>query len=134
MTKALQENGVDIMRGQGKLDGPRRIIVVSNNNNNNSYTGSDDSNSSNNGTAITKLLVANHAVVLSTGSRAAIPSQIKGLVEAHPWTSRNATSAKKAPRSLAIIGDGAVACEMAHAWWALGTKAVTILSRQQKDT
>ena len=55
MTKALQENGVDIMRGQGKLDGPRRVIVVSNNNNNNnSYTGSDDSNSSNNGTAITK--------------------------------------------------------------------------------
>ena len=96
------------------MDGPRRVIVVSNNNNNNnSYTGSDDSNSSNNsnnGTAITKLLVANHAVVLSTGSRAAIPSQIKGLVEAHPWTSRNATSAKKAPRSLAIIGDGAVAC------------------------
>ena len=132
MTKALQENGVDIMRGQGKLDGPRRVIVVSNNNNNNSYTGSDDSNSSNNGTAITKLLVANHAVVLSTGSRAAIPSQIKGLVEAHPWTSRNATSAKKAPRSLAIIGDGAVACEMAHAWWALGTKAVTILSRNRR--
>ena len=132
MTKALQENGVDIMRGQGKLDGPRRIIVVSNNNNNNSYTGSDDSNSSNNGTAITKLLVANHAVVLSTGSRAAIPSQIKGLVEAHPWTSRNATSAKKAPRSLAIIGDGAVACEMAYAWWALGTKAVTILSKNRR--
>ncbi len=133
MTKALQENGVDIMRGQGKLDGPRRVIVVSNNNNNNnSYTGSDDSNSSNNGTAITKLLVANHAVVLRTGSRGAIPSQIKGLVEAHPWTSRNATSAKKAPRSLAIIGDGAVACEMAHAWWALGTKAVTILSRNRR--
>ena len=69
---------------------------------------------------------------MSTGSRAAIPSQIKGLVEAHPWTSRNATSAKKAPRSLAIIGDGAVACEMAHAWWALGTKAVTILSRNRR--
>ena len=62
----------------------------------------------------------------------AIPSQIKGLVEAHPWTSRNATSAKKAPRSLAIIGDGAVACEMAHAWWALGTKAVTILSKNRR--
>ena len=54
------------------------------------------------------------------------------MVEAHPWTSRNATSAKKAPRSLAIIGDGAVACEMAHAWWALGTKAVTILSRNRR--
>ena len=61
-----------------------------------------------------------------------IPSQIQGLVEAHPWTSRNATSAKKAPHSLAIIGDGAVACEMAHAWQALGTTEVIILSRHKR--
>ena len=93
MTKALQESGVDIIRGQGKLDGPRRVIVVSNNNN--SYTGSDNSNSSNNGSPL-KVLVANHAGCLGTGSRGAIPSQIQGLVEARPWTSRNATSAKKA--------------------------------------
>lgn len=78
------------------------------------------------------MLVANHAVVLSTGSSAVIPSQIQGLVEAHPWTSRNATSAKKAPSSLAIIGDGAAACEMAHAWWALGTKEIAIISRHKR--
>src|SRR5205807_1902861 len=106
--------GVDIVRGQGRLDGLRRVIVVSNNNNN-GYTGSDNSDSSSNSSAITKVLVANHAVVLSTGSSAVIPSEIQGLVYARPWTSRNATSSKKAPRSLAIIGDGAVACEMAHA-------------------
>jgi dihydrolipoamide dehydrogenase len=119
MIKMLQEGGVDIVRGQGKLDGPRGVIVVSNNNNN-GYIDSDnsDSSNSNNSSAITKVLVANHAVVLSNGSSAVIPSEIQGLVEARPWTSRNATSSKKAPRSLAIIGDGAVACEMAHAWWA----------------
>ena len=87
------------------MDGPRRVIVVSNNNN--GYTGSDKSDSNTSSSAITMVLVANHAVVLSTGSSAVIPSQIQGLVEAHPWTSRNATSAKKAPHSLAIIGDGA---------------------------
>jgi pyruvate/2-oxoglutarate dehydrogenase complex dihydrolipoamide dehydrogenase (E3) component len=70
------------------------------------------------------VLVANHAVVLSTGSSSVIPSQIQGLAEAHPRTSRNATSARKAPRSPAIIGDGAVACELVHAWWALGTREV----------
>ena len=129
LTKMLEEGGVDIIRGQGRLDGPRRVIVVSNNN---GYTGSDKSDSNTNSSAITMVLVANHAVVLSTGSSAVIPSQIQGLVEAHPWTSRNATSAKKAPHSLAIIGDGAVACEMAHAWRALGTTEVIILSRHKR--
>src|SRR5215475_5719024 len=33
MTKELQEGGVDIIRGRGKLDGPRRVIVVWNNSN-----------------------------------------------------------------------------------------------------
>lgn len=37
----LQEDGVEIVRVQGRLDGPRRVIVVSNNNNN-GYTGSDN--------------------------------------------------------------------------------------------
>jgi pyruvate/2-oxoglutarate dehydrogenase complex dihydrolipoamide dehydrogenase (E3) component len=130
LTKMLQEGGVDIIRGQGKLDGPRRVIVVSNNNND--YTDRDNSDSNSNSSALTKVLVANHAVVLSTGSSAVIPSQIQGLVEAHPWTSKNATSAKKAPHSLAIIGDGAVACEMAHAWWALGATEVIIISRHKR--
>ncbi|MFL6419361.1 MAG: FAD-dependent oxidoreductase [Nitrososphaeraceae archaeon] len=111
------------------MDGPRRVIVVSNNNKD--YTGSDNSNSGSNNNSSIKVLVANHAIVLSTGSSAVIPSQIQGLAEAHPWTSRNATSAKKAPRSLAITGDGAVACEMAHAWWALGTREVIIISKHK---
>src|SRR5262245_17684962 len=88
----------------------------------------DNSDSNIDSNAITKVLVANHAVVLSTGSRALIPSQIQGLVAAHPWISRNATSAMKAPSSLAIIGDGAVA----HAWWALGTNDIIILSRNKR--
>jgi pyruvate/2-oxoglutarate dehydrogenase complex dihydrolipoamide dehydrogenase (E3) component len=89
LTKMLQEGGVDIIRGQGKLDGRRRVIVVSNNNN--CYTDRDNSGSNIDSSAITKVLVANHAVVFSTGSTALIPSQIQGLVEARPWTSRNAS-------------------------------------------
>jgi len=53
------------------------------------------------------------------------------LTEVNPWTNRNATGAKKAPSSLAIMGDGAVGCEMAHAWWSLGTK-VTIISKHDR--
>jgi pyruvate/2-oxoglutarate dehydrogenase complex dihydrolipoamide dehydrogenase (E3) component len=82
--------------------------------------------SNNDGKSNTKTLVAKQAVVLSTGSRATIP-KVKGLTEAQPWTNRNATGAR-APSSLAIMGDGAVGCEMTHAWWSLGTK-VTIISK-----
>jgi pyruvate/2-oxoglutarate dehydrogenase complex dihydrolipoamide dehydrogenase (E3) component len=75
-------------------------------------------------------LVANQAVVLSIGSRTTIPN-VKGLIEAQPWTNSDATGANRAPSSLAIMGDGAVGCEMAHAWWSLGSK-VTIISKHNR--
>lgn len=81
----------------------------------------------NDGKSNTKSLIAKQAVV---GSRATIP-KVKGLTEAQPWTNRNATGAKRGPSSLAIMGDGAVGCEMAHAWWSLGTK-VTIISKHER--
>ena len=73
-------------------------------------------------------LVARHAVAICTGTRAAIPP-IPGLAESRPWTSREATSARKAPRRLVILGGGVVACEMATAWRHLGSEAVTIIQR-----
>ena len=66
--------------------------------------------------------------MIATGTRAAIPP-IPGLAEARPWTSREATSAKTAPRRLVILGGGVVACEMATAWQALGSATITILQR-----
>ncbi|MFW8746242.1 FAD-dependent oxidoreductase, partial [Mesorhizobium japonicum] len=55
-------------------------------------------------------LTARHAVVVSTGSAALLPD-VPGLADVQPWTSRDATSAKRAPVSLAIIGGGVVGCE-----------------------
>jgi pyruvate/2-oxoglutarate dehydrogenase complex dihydrolipoamide dehydrogenase (E3) component len=107
----LMDNAVHVIRGHGRLNGPKRLIVTSAN---------GDSTS----------LAARHAVVLCTGSSAIIP-EVPGLVQARPWTGRNATSAKNPPRHLAIMGDGPVACEMADAWSALGSK-VTILSRHER--
>jgi dihydrolipoamide dehydrogenase len=111
LTKMMEEGGVHIIRGHGRLDGRKRVLVTSTD-----------------GVATT--LVARHAVVLSTGSSSTIPD-VPGLVQARPWSSRNATSAKKVPQRLAIMGDGAVACEMADIWSSLGAK-VTILSRHEK--
>ena len=55
----LQEDGVEIVRVQGRLDGPRRVIVVSNNNNN-GYTGSDNRDSISNNNNIIVIIIAVH--------------------------------------------------------------------------
>jgi dihydrolipoamide dehydrogenase len=53
---------------------------------------------------------------------------IPGLREISPWTSREASAATEAPRSLAIVGGGVVATEMATAFSGLGAE-VTLLAR-----
>lgn len=108
----LDTTKIDLVRGHGRLAGPRRVTV----------TATD-------GTVVE--LSARHAVVLATGTRAAMPP-IPGLAEAEPWTSREATSAKAAPRRLVVLGGGVVACEMATAWHALGSTEVTILQRNAR--
>src|SRR5439155_22527648 len=72
-----------------------------------------------------------HAVALDTGTVAMIPP-VPGLRAALPWTSREATSAKAAPRSLAILGGGVVGCEMATACSSLGAREVTLIQRGER--
>lgn len=105
----LQKASIDFRRGWGRLAGEKRVEV----------TATDGQ--------VTALL-ARHAVVICTGTSAAIPP-INGLAEAHPWTSREATTAQQAPAALAVIGGGVVACEMATAWRALGSLEVTVVER-----
>jgi len=105
----LRHANITLFRGHARLVGERRVLVTDKNN-----------------SATT--LTARHAVAVSTGSRTAIPN-IPGLPEARPWTSREATSARSVPRRLAIIGGGAVACEMATAWQQLGTQQITVIER-----
>ena len=104
----VHDTGIALLRGHGRITGEKRVSVTA-----------DD------GTVTD--LVARHAVVVSTGSDPLIPS-IPGLDTVTPWTSRDATSAKAAPASLAIIGGGVVAVEMATAYATFGT-TVTIIAR-----
>ncbi|MFF4622808.1 dihydrolipoyl dehydrogenase family protein [Nonomuraea jabiensis] len=122
----LKTAGIDLRRGYGRLDGPRRVTV----------TTSDGG---------TVRLRARHAVAVCTGSTAALPDDLPGLTASagdppglatpakdtdglRPWTSREATSATRPPGRLVIVGAGVVAAEMATAWQALGTQ-VTLLAR-----
>lgn len=104
----LDSAGIDLARGHGRLTGEREVTV----------TDADGGE---------RVLRARHAVAISTGSDAVIPP-IDGLREAAPWTSREATSAEELPESLAVIGGGVVAVEMATAYAALGS-TVTVIAR-----
>jgi dihydrolipoamide dehydrogenase len=106
--KWLDSAGIDLARGHGRITGEREVTV----------TDADGAE---------RVLKARHAVAISTGSDAVIPP-IEGLREATPWTSREATSAEELPESLAVIGGGVVAVEMATAYAALGSK-VTVIAR-----
>ena len=97
----LESRGVALVRGDAVLDGVRRVRV------------GDD------------VLLAERAVVLATGSDAALPP-IDGLAEARPWTNRAATTAKDAPPRLLVLGAGPVGVELAQAWATLGS-AVMLL-------
>lgn len=106
--KWLDSAGIDLARGHGRLTGEREVTV----------TDPDGG---------TRVLHARHGVAISTGSDAVIPP-IPGLRDVSPWTSREATSAEELPDSLAVIGGGVVAVEMATAYAALGS-TVTLIAR-----
>ncbi len=97
----LEKRGVKLYRGEGRLDGEKQVVV------------GDD------------VLTARKAVVLSTGSAAAMPP-IGGLEEVKPWNNRDLTTAKHAPASMVILGGGPVGSEMASAWSSFGTDVVLI--------
>jgi pyruvate/2-oxoglutarate dehydrogenase complex dihydrolipoamide dehydrogenase (E3) component len=104
----LDGAGIALARGHGRITAPREVTVEA-------------------ADGTITILKARHAVVVSVGSAALLPD-IEGLATVNPWTSREATSAKAAPASLAIIGGGVVATEMATAYASFGTR-VTIIAR-----
>ncbi|HET9242780.1 MAG TPA: NAD(P)/FAD-dependent oxidoreductase [Gaiella sp.] len=103
MVPWLEDRGVTLVRGHGRLDGERRVRVGE------------------------EVLVARRAVVLASGSSASIPP-VPGLAEARPWTNIEATTAKQVPGRLFVLGGGVVGVEMAQAWSSLGSN-VTLVHR-----
>jgi pyruvate/2-oxoglutarate dehydrogenase complex dihydrolipoamide dehydrogenase (E3) component len=99
----LESAHIDLARGWARITGEKQVTVGD------------------------TVYTARHAVCVATGSAALLPD-IPGLRESEPWTSRDATSAQSAPESLAIIGGGVVAVEMATAYSSFGTN-VTVISR-----
>jgi dihydrolipoamide dehydrogenase len=97
----VTDRGIQLVRGSARLDGERRVRVGD------------------------QILHARRAVVLATGSGAAIPP-VAGLKELAPWTNRAGTTATAVPGRLTVLGGGAVGCELAQAWASLGSEVTLI--------
>ena len=104
----LESSGVVFVRGRARLDGPKRVLVTAPDNQ-------------------VEQLSATKAVVLATGSTAFLPD-VPGLREARPWTNREGTGAKDAPRRLVVLGGGPAGLELAQAMRSLGSEQVVVLT------
>jgi pyruvate/2-oxoglutarate dehydrogenase complex dihydrolipoamide dehydrogenase (E3) component len=87
--RRFESVGGRLVRGAGRLDGPKRVVVE------------DDA------------IDVSRAVVIATGTKPRIPP-IEGLDGVEYWTNRGAVAASEVPRSLVIVGGGAVGCEFAQ--------------------
>ena len=102
------EAGITLIRGRARLTGARRLGVTD-------------------ARGDRLALAARHAVVLATGSAPAVP-RIPGLHDTPFWTTKDATSAREVPESLAVVGGGVAGAELAQGFARLGAR-VTVVSR-----
>jgi pyruvate/2-oxoglutarate dehydrogenase complex dihydrolipoamide dehydrogenase (E3) component len=100
-TPWLEAHGIALVRGHGRIVGERTVQVGD------------------------ETLVARRAVVVATGTEAAVPP-IPGLREARPWTNRKAVTSEEVPPSLVVLGGGTVGVEMASAYATFGTRVTVI--------
>ncbi len=97
----LEKHGIVLLRGEARLEGERRVVVGD------------------------ETVTARRAVVVATGSGAAMPP-IDGLDAVRAWNNRDATTAKRVPSSMVVLGGGPVGAELAQAWSSLGSRVALI--------
>lgn len=101
----FKKNKVTHIEGRGRLAGKGKVEV----------TGSDKKK---------QTVTAKH-IIIATGSR---PRDLPFLKIDHDrvWDSTDAMMTKEAPKTLAVVGAGAIGCEFADVYAAFGTKVVII--------
>lgn len=93
----LDEKGIDLLRGVGRVDGPGRVAV------------GDDVHET-------------ERIVVATGSSPVIPP-IDGLRDLDGvWTNREATAFKELPERLIVLGGGPVGVELSQAFRRFGSE------------
>ena len=108
----LEDAGIDLLRGHGRLAGERRVEV----------TAEDGS---------VNALEASRGIVLAVGTRASLPP-IEGLDEVARWDNRDATAVEEIPTRLLVLGGGVIGVELGQAIRRLGADEVTIIEAQER--
>lgn len=111
LVKMLEGAKITIVRAHGRLAGVKKVLLEST-----SFPHEGPVE-----------ITAKHAVCIAGGSEPIMPP-IPGLVEAKPWTPRDATGSRVVPGHLVILGAGAVGTEMATAYASYGAKVTLITS------
>ncbi|WP_088986868.1 dihydrolipoyl dehydrogenase family protein [Micromonospora chokoriensis] len=93
--------GGRLVRGSGRLDGPRRVRVGD------------------------QVFEARHGVVLSTGTRPSVPP-IDGLADTPYWTNHQAIEVEELPESLLVLGGGAIGLELAQVFARFGVRVTVV--------
>jgi dihydrolipoamide dehydrogenase len=101
----LQQEGVDFFRGSAAVAGPGQVQVDGR-------------------TLETK------RIVVATGSMPSIPP-IPGLDGVKYWTNREATSFQEVPKSVLVVGGGAIGCELGQALHSYGAKVTIVEEAKQ---
>ena len=103
----LEDKGIVLCRGRGRLTGEKRVTVALND-------GGEEE------------LEVRKAVFLAGGTLPAMPP-IEGLDQIDDaWTNRDATTAKRVPDSMVILGGGVVGVEMSQAYGSMGAKVALV--------
>jgi pyruvate/2-oxoglutarate dehydrogenase complex dihydrolipoamide dehydrogenase (E3) component len=100
-TRGLEEAGVTVVRGRGTVTGAARLSVAG------------------------RELAWSRALVLGTGSEAVVPP-VTGLDAASTWTSDEALSSPELPARLAVLGGGAVGCELSQVYARFGSRVTLV--------
>ncbi|TNM39519.1 NAD(P)/FAD-dependent oxidoreductase [Nocardioides albidus] len=101
----LERSGARFVRGHARLAGPGRVVVST-----------DEGD---------REIAVRRGVVLNSGTEPAVPP-IPGLAGTPYWTNRDAVRVRDLPESLAVLGGGAIGCELAQAFARFGVSVTVI--------
>ncbi|WGX99348.1 NAD(P)/FAD-dependent oxidoreductase [Nocardioides sp. L-11A] len=101
----LERAGARFVRGHGRLAGSGRVVIAT-------ETGDQE-------------VVVRRGVVLNTGTEPAVPP-VEGLAGTPYWTNRDAVRLRELPSSLAVLGGGAIGCELAQAFARFGVEVTVV--------
>ena len=113
--RRLEDAGAVCVRGEARLAGPGHVLVTP------TERGGEPILS------VTPRELEATDVIVATGSVSKVPP-VEGIESVRTWTNRDATSARKLPRSLLVLGGGPTGVELAQVYARFGVPTTIVQS------